>query len=833
MFAADPLKTRGLAPPPEIEDMDTRFSLLIATASEDRASELAQALKEAGLHPAYTVAATFMDFTRAVADEPWDVVASDRHLDGLSWTDSLALARAERAEVPFILLLDEASAEDAQAAMADGADDVLVPGDWRTAGVFSRVLRQYRERRSLSQRWNKLRSNERTYRSMIDNSVLGIFQCTPWGDLIAFNPSFARILGYESTEALDAALTGERILPHLDPQSLEALLLMVRTHERVTDYETEITRLDGSRIWVSINTRVIRDEEGEISAIEGTFEDIQKRKTVESMIIRAKQEWEKTFDSVPDVILILDQEFRVRRMNMTLAQRLGVHPKDLVGRPCDEIFARNDEGESACDRIRALARGESQAEEMRIPALGGWFLVTVSPFYSDGDTGMAAGSVVVAHDVNSRKDLELKLRQSQKMEAIGTLAGGIAHDFNNILGVMMGYTEMSLEEVAEDDSIHRRLTEVLGAGRRARDLIHQILTFSRQEELDLQPLSLASVVKEVAKLLRASLPSSVEMHLNLDENAGTVRANLSQIHQVLMNLCTNAAFAMRESGGAMTITLADVPAGSPLPGQDNGSETRWTRLTVADQGHGIPREILDKVFDPFFTTKGPDEGTGMGLAMVHGIITGHGGMVGVESEVGQGTRFDVLLPVDEETEGRRTEPAGPAPSPVGGHALFVDDEAPLAAVGGEMLETMGFSVEVQTDSRKAWERFSAAPESYDLVVTDQTMPGLSGARGRGHVHRVLRRHDPGAGARDGPQRLPAETCAEEGSGKGRAPGPGRRSLPGLSRNFPPTNARRPGRRPRPGRLELWARGLWPRQWRIVAGPARGFPCARDRLPPVC
>jgi len=330
--------------------------------------------------------------------------------------------------------------------------------------------------------------------------------------------------------------------------------------------------------------------------------------------------------------------------------------------------------------------------------------------------------------VNSRKDLELKLRQSQKMEAIGTLAGGIAHDFNNILGVMMGYTEMSLEESDQDGPVHRRLTEVLSAGLRARDLIHQILTFSRQEELDLQPLNLGSVVKEVIKLLRASLPASIAIRLDLDDNAGIVRANLSQVHQVLMNLCTNAAHAMRDNGGTLAISLAAVPAGSSLPGQDGSvSPVAHVRLSVADQGHGIPPEILDKVFDPFFTTKGPDEGTGMGLAMVHGIVTGHGGIVTVDSEVDKGTRFDILLPVAEALDQALLRVQSLIAPHRGGRALFVDDEVPLAVIGGEMLETMGFTVDVETDPKAAWERFRAAPQDFDLVITDQTMPGITGA----------------------------------------------------------------------------------------------------------
>ncbi|WP_035250883.1 PAS domain-containing hybrid sensor histidine kinase/response regulator [Desulfocurvus vexinensis] len=716
--------------------MGTRFSLLFATAFEDRAAALAATLARAGLEPAYTVVDNIHDLSMALAEEPWDAVASDQDVPGLPWRETMALARAAREDVPFVLMAPGLEPAAARAAVREGADDVLAEADWRAPAVFTRLLRDAARRRRLARQWERLHADEGTYRGMIENSVLGIFQCTPWGALVTFNPSFARILGHDGAEALGRHLAGaDRKLPLADERALEALLFMVREREFVSDFETRVLRRDGALAWVSITARAMRGEAGEVAGIEGTIEDIGKRKAVEDMIIRAKQEWEKTFDSVPDIIAILGEDLTVRRLNMALAARLGAHPKDMVGRPCEAVFDPGDGPPLAGPRIRRMVREAGQPEEMHIPALGGWFLVTVSPF--DLGEGARGGFVLTAHDVSRRKELEARLRQSQKLEAIGTLAGGIAHDFNNILGVIMGYTEMSLEEPDLPAPARRRLAEVLTAGRRARDLIHQILTFSRQEEPDLRPLALDSVVKEAVKLLRASIPANVDIALDL-AGPGTVRANLSQVHQVLMNLCTNAAHAMREGGGRLSIALErvelDALGAAQHPPLAPGPHVR---LTVADTGHGIPEAIRDKVFDPFFTTKGPDEGTGMGLAMVHGIVTGHGGAVSVRSAPGQGAAFEILLPEAPGAPDALAEAGPDHVAPRGGRVLLVDDEAPLAAVLGEMLRSLGLHAHIETDSARALELLRADPGAFDLLVTDQTMPGLTGT-GLAREARALR-----------------------------------------------------------------------------------------------
>lgn len=701
--------------------MYNRLSLLIIADSEDLPQSIATTLSEHGLEPAYSVVSTPLDLAQALADEPWDIVVADPDQPGMPWIESLHITRTSREDTPFILVGETQDAATALDAIQHGADDYLTLSDWGVAAAFVRAHRTNTRRRNLARNLELHRQNEEKFRRVIEDSMVGIFRCTPWGRLTSFNPAFTRILGYTSPQDFKRVLEKARSSLHIDPDALETILTTVQQRNRIRDFETRVSRASGTRIWVSISARAVRGEAGELSAIEGSVENIDRRKKVEQMIIRAKQEWERTFDCLPDIITILDENFTIRRLNMAFAKRLGMHPRDIVGRHCSEFFQTSSGDDDWFMRLKSMAESGGDAEEMDIPQLGGVFLVTVSPFHVGKEiSDIADGVVLVAHDISSRKQLEAKLRQSQKLEAIGTLAGGIAHDFNNILGVIMGYAEMALEDTEAASSAERRLTEILSAGRRARDLIHQILTFSRQEELALRPLSLDSVIKEVTKMLRASLPSNIDIRIDLVPDAGAVMANLSQIHQVLMNLCTNAAHAMRSKGGTLTVSLTK----TTMQEADEREKTALC-LSVNDTGHGIPQDILDNVFDPFFTTKQPDEGTGMGLAMVHGIVNSHGGFINVESSPGEGATFHVTLPVAEMSP--KPDFAGTQVHVRGkGRAMFVDDEQSLAVIGGEMLESLGYTPVVETDSLRALETFKSAPDDFSLVITDQTMPSLSG-----------------------------------------------------------------------------------------------------------
>ncbi len=352
---------------------------------------------------------------------------------------------------------------------------------------------------------------------------------------------------------------------------------------------------------------------------------------------------------------------------------------------------------------------------------------------------LAAANEDLRHEIDAyqqldkeKKQLEEQLRQAQKMEAIGTLAGGIAHDFNNILAAIMGHTELALMQINDKSQAERYLSEVLHASDRAKDLVYQILSFSRQNDSQLKPLQISTIIKEALRLIRSTLPTTIDIQKTIDEKDNIIIGNATQIHQILMNLCTNAAHAMQGSDGtlsvclkALDVSVEDLAPSSSTPCPPNLGPGRYTCLTVSDTGHGIPSHQIGRIFDPYFTTKEKDVGTGLGLAVVQGIVQNHGGKIEVESRPGEGTTFCIYLPriksdYKDEIKTLQTIPDGNE------HILFVDDDPALAELGGKLLTTLGYRVVTETDPQAALQRFTDAAQSFDLVITDLIMPGLSG-----------------------------------------------------------------------------------------------------------
>ncbi|MFA7347630.1 MAG: cache domain-containing protein [Desulfurivibrionaceae bacterium] len=338
--------------------------------------------------------------------------------------------------------------------------------------------------------------------------------------------------------------------------------------------------------------------------------------------------------------------------------------------------------------------------------------------------------LTICQDISGRKELEEQLRQAQKMEAIGTLAGGIAHDFNNILAAILGYAEMAKRSLPPGaDSAGADIHQVLRAGLRARDLVKQILTFSRKSGEERTPMLPRPIVKEALKFLRASLPASIEIREDIAPDCGTILADPTNIHQIVVNLCTNAFHAMEATGGVLTVIMKNVElAASDLSGEGGLLPGPYVLFSVGDTGPGMTPEVLSRIFDPYFTTKSVGKGSGMGLAVVHGIVSNYGGMVQVESTVDVGTVFRVYLPrIDKgaapaESVQEWTVPSGQE------RILFVDDEASIAEMGKAMLSGLGYRVTARTNPLEALEEFRLHPGDFDLLITDQTMPGMSGVQ---------------------------------------------------------------------------------------------------------
>jgi PAS domain S-box-containing protein len=455
--------------------------------------------------------------------------------------------------------------------------------------------------------------------------------------------------------------------------------------------------------------------------------ELEERQRAEEALRQSEAHYRALVEGSLQGISIVKRDGTRVFANSALTHMLGyARPEELVGRSIWEHTAPHE-----LSRFRAAfeahLRGEAAPTHHEYQAVKKdgtliWVERLASPMTLNGEP-----VILVAYlDITERKRLETQLRQAQKMQAIGTLAGGIAHDFNNILTAILGYTELAMQERKQDRVLGHYLQRVLTAGNRAKDLVQQILAFSRQTEVKRTPIQLHLLIREVLGLLRAALPSTIAIRPVIDSHAGSVLADPTQIHQVVLNLCTNAAHAMRETGGVIEILLEAVEVTTDRTTVAADLEPGpYVRLTVRDTGHGMAPEVMERIFEPFFTTKNMGEGTGMGLAVVHGIVTSHGGAITVESTPGQGATFAVYLPRlgDPTTSAVHTEEPLPGGSE---RILFVDDEEALAHLWQTVLEHLGYNVVVCTNSLEALNVFRAAPQSFDLVITDYTMPTMTG-----------------------------------------------------------------------------------------------------------
>ncbi len=405
--------------------------------------------------------------------------------------------------------------------------------------------------------------------------------------------------------------------------------------------------------------------------------------------------------------------------NRRLAEMIGHPPGSVTGKHFSVFVVPKD---------RHLLEGlmvdpKKTRQEMRLMAADG---SQVPVYVSAVRLQLEEQEVVclVVIDLTSQEKLEEQLRQAQKMEAVGTLAGGIAHDFNNILAAIVGFADL-LREALEGHVKEKRYAERVFEGAiRGREVVKQLLAFSRQMEHEKRRISLASLVKETVKLLRASIPTTITIELDVEADGAFVTADAVQVQQVLMNLATNAADAMNEKGGVLTIGLAalDVTNGGAGAQLQPG---KYVKMWVQDTGAGMSEETKNRIFDPFFTTKGPGQGTGLGLSTVLGIVQAHEGVITVDSSPGAGSTFNVYLPAS--AAGHAEEAWAEEEAPRGkGHILFVDDEESLVDLGRDMLEGLGYEVTATTTSTRALALFLNAPDSFDAVITDQTMPELSG-----------------------------------------------------------------------------------------------------------
>lgn len=459
-----------------------------------------------------------------------------------------------------------------------------------------------------------------------------------------------------------------------------------------------------------------------------------ERKRAQEALQESEERYRALYDQTPLMYFTVDSQLKVLSVNQFGAELLGYGVNELVGTSVLAVVHEEDHPlfQSAVEQSLHEDNRTAQSEFRKVKNDGTvlWVRETVQTIM---DPHQQKILLLSCEDVTDRKRAEealvrseKQLHHTQKMEAIGTLAGGIAHDFNNILGAILGYSELAMTQVSQDERVKSYLEEVITAGIRAKELVKQILAFSRRSDQEREAVDLKVIVWEALKMIRATLPATIEIRSSLEVDPAVVFADPTQMHQVVMNLCANAEYAMRKEGGILDIALTsiEVTAKSVLefPSLKPGT---YLRLTIRDSGQGIPPEVLERIFEPFFTTKGSGEGTGLGLAVVHGAIVGHGGHISVSSVMGQGTTFTILFPrldvvLPAHIDKTEEWPKG------SGRVLFVDDEEILARWGEQLLTHLGYAVVAKTNPHEAVDLFRKQADQFDLVVTDQTMPTMSG-----------------------------------------------------------------------------------------------------------
>ncbi len=572
-----------------------------------------------------------------------------------------------------------------------------------------------------------LRESEERLALAIEGSGIGLWDWQVQTGAMKVNERWAEICGYLLPELDPIDANTRTRLSHPDDMKRSNLILEKHFAGETTFYECELRlkHRTGRWVWVLERGKVADwDKNANPVRMAGTLLDITERKLAEDTIRQSEERHRTILQTAMDGFCLMDLQGRLLEVNEAYCRMSGHSEEELLSMNISDLAA--DESESATEEIRkAVCHGEHRFETKQRRKDGRVLDVEVSVKYR----GMEGGRFTCfVRDITERKQIEFHLQHAQRMEAIGTLAGGIAHDFNNILFPLVGFAEMLREELPAGSTVRKYVDEILRAALRARDLVKQILTFSRRGDQDIKFIRLQPIAEEAIKLLRSSIPTTIGIQQEIDPDCGVVAANPTQIHRVIMNLVTNAYHSMEDTGGRITVSIKEVQLESTQPVFTDLKPGKYALLSIYDMGTGIDPSIMSKVFDPYFTTKDKSKGTGLGLSVVQGVVKSCNGAIRIYSEQGKGTEVHVYLPIVHQ---QSEDEAANVDEIIQGDSekiLLVDDEEAIVMMEKQMLERLGYTVEAQTGSVAALESFKADPCAFDLILTDMTMPFMTGVQ---------------------------------------------------------------------------------------------------------
>ncbi len=573
----------------------------------------------------------------------------------------------------------------------------------------------------------ELEQSRRRYNDLYDFAPVGYLTVSEKGLINEANLTAADMLGVARGQLLKQPLS--TFICHDDQDLYYHHRQKLLATGEMRPYELRMQKKDGPVFPVLMKSTINPEMDGKAGQYRVAILDISDRKELEVKLLKSKQEWEKTFDAIEDIITIQDKDRRIVRANKAAHDNFQVAPGGLNGRYCYEVLWGVEQPCQNCPfRLETLKEGKISSVDITQQHLGKIFNVTSAPIMDQN--GEPAFIVHIVKDITAEKQIEEELFQIRKMKAVGTLAGGIAHHFNNILAIILGYADLIKSEIPASNPAQMKIDHIIKAGTRATELVSQILSYSRQGEEVEQAFQPAAIIKEALNFIRGTLPATIDIQAEIDPDCGGIRVNPNNFHQLIVDLCTNAFHAMGEGKGVLTVKLSRLELTAKDLIREKGiSAGPFVMLQVGDTGHGMDQATAARIFEPYFTTKDVGKGTGMGLSLVHGIAKGCGGFIQVESEPGQGSVFRLYFPVVKEPalEVVAEEAEKQAPSPKGNErVLLVDDDESVASLFKDCLETLGYQVTANCSSEKTLEVFHASPTSFDLMVTDQTMPGLSG-----------------------------------------------------------------------------------------------------------